>query len=37
MTSVRRRPGWRDRSDTWMWVRWWRARITAHLHIHGWR
>jgi hypothetical protein len=29
------RPSWRDRSDTVMVLRWWRARITGYLHMHG--
>ena len=26
---------WRDRSDSVMLLRWWRARITGYLHLHG--
>lgn len=37
MTTTRRRPTWRDRSDGWMLVRWWRARISAYLIHQGWR
>jgi hypothetical protein len=31
----RRRPTWRDRSDTVMVLRWWRARISAWLRVRG--
>jgi hypothetical protein len=31
ITTTHGQPRWRDRSETAMWLRWWRARISGYL------